>query len=89
MLGFPGHGSTSTGGGDEAFLIFDGIGQLVGLAGMVFGMVHSHQVLVFNEYVQNGTSRTLASRTPSRPIWSVIPAAPGASAGVSLSITRF
>jgi hypothetical protein len=73
-------------GGDMFFLGLDGVVQTAGVAIFVIGMVRARQVLVFDGTAQHSEPRRLASRHPE---WSLVPTAPGATAGATLSVIGF
>lgn len=69
-------------------LVTDGILQAVGFAGLVFGFLHTNEVLVVNEYAADGEPRTRRVQD-RRARWAVLPGAPGAPAGLSFAMTSF
>jgi hypothetical protein len=83
MLTYPGISSQN-----QFLLVFDGILQGLGIAGLAFSLLRTHDVLVFNEYVQNRNGPNRRARARISDVV-VSPGAPGAVAGMSLTLTHF
>ena len=82
-LGFPGHSGAN---GDVLVLVFEGIAQALGVVGFTYGMIASHQQLVFLEFANNHQSQHNHIETARLAL---VPAAPGTNVGASLSLTSF
>jgi hypothetical protein len=74
-------GDGRTGPQDRAFLIIDGVIQSAGAVSLVLALAMTRQELVM-------WAGDRPRRNP-RPQWSLLPMAPGASAGMTLSVANF
>lgn len=73
----------NVGAHDAPILVLDGIIEGASFLAMVAGYLVNHQDLV---YYANGAPQHHPSR---RPMWSLVPAAPGAQLGLSFGLTNF